>query len=272
MDFFRRIFTNKQASGDANALDTFPIHFPNGNTPRAVRVPAEFAPAGGDYDRVIHALQLTSPAPTIFISGGAGMMDTGSLTNTRSTIEDGLVRFLEERRINLIDGGTASGVMGLIGNARQRRGYSFPLIGVAPERMIGYPGYDNPNKTADLDAYHSHFLLTSGDRFGSESEQIIAFAYALSGYGDRKRLVIVLNGGEIVKQEAHRCSTREPRFPLLVLEGSGRFADELSASRRTGSSDPLIKAILDQGIVHFIPIKAGADNLRRWLENFFGTE
>ena len=83
--------------------------------------------------------------------------------------------------------------------------------------------------------------------------------------------MIILNGGKIVKQEAYRCATQEPRFPLLVLEGSGRFADELAASRNTGSDDPQIRAILDQGIVHFLPVRAGADNLYRWLENFFRT-
>ncbi len=80
---------------------------------------------------------------------------------------------------------------------------------------------------------------------------------------------MVVNGGEIVKYEAFLCATREPHFPLLVLEGSGRFADELSASRQTGSTDPQIQAILEQGRVHFVSINVGADNLYNWLRNFF---
>lgn len=269
MDFLRRILQGKTPPPSGEIPEGFPISFPNGSTPRAVRV---VQPT--DADLIIHALQLSVPTPTIFLSGGAALMDTGSLTMTRSLIEDGLVRFLNDQRISLIDGGTTSGAMLLIGVTRHRRNYTFPLIGIAPDQMVNYPGHASPQQTrmvADLDAFHSHFVLTEGDQFGAESGLILDFAYALSGRGDRKRLVIVLNGGDIVKQEAYRCATREPRFPLLVLEGSGRFADELVKSRSGGSEDPLIQAILDQGIVHFLSVKAGADNLYRWLENFFRT-
>ncbi len=266
MDFLRRLLQSKAPLPSGEVLEAFPISFPNGSTPRAVRVAEDTDP-----DRIIHALQLSTPTPTIFLSGGAGMMDAISLTTTRSLVEDGLVRFLNDQRISLIDGGTTTGAMLLIGVARHRRSYTFPLIGVAPDQVVSYPGHDPATKLADLDGYHSHFILTAGADFGAESETIFNVAYALTGNGDRKRLVIVLNGGGIVKQEAYRCATREPRFPLLVMEGSGRFADELAESRKTGSDDPQIRAILDQGIVHFLPVKAGADNLYRWLENFFRT-
>ncbi len=269
MDFIRRLLQGKVPPPNGEPLDAFPINFPN-STPRAVRVPEQTDP-----DRIIHALQLSTPTPTIFLSAGAAQMDTKSMILTRSLIEDGLVRFINDQRITLIDGGTNAGAMVLIGIARQRRNYTFPLIGVAPDKMVTYPGHPTaegePQPTTDLDAFHSHFVLTGGDDFGAESETIFELAYALTGRGNRKRLVIILNGGGIVKQEAYRSATREPRFPLLVLEGSGRFADELADSRKTGSTDPQIQAILDQGIVHFLPVKAGADNLYRWLENFFRT-
>jgi hypothetical protein len=181
-----------------------------------------------------------------------------------------LAKFLHERGVSLIDGGTSSGVMALIGLARERRSYTFPLIGVTPERMIGYPGYDNPNKQGDLDAFHSHFVLVDGDAFGAESEMILSLADALSGHGQRKALGLIVNGGEIVRSEAHLASVGDPRFPLLILEGSGRFADELAAAHQAGSSDhPKVRDILDKGKLNFIPVKAGAENLRAWLDNFF---
>ena len=263
MDFFKRFLNSRPTSGTAT-LEVFSIRFPNNRTAQAVRVPRSVNPQS-----IIQALHLPNPAPTIFISGGAASMDLNSMAGTRSTIEDGLARFLNERQVNLIDGGTATGVMMLVGIARQRRSYTFPLIGVAPEKTISYPGF-NPDKNADLDAFHTHFVLVDGDEFGAESDLILDLAYALTGKGVKKRLVMIVNGGEIVKKEAHLCSTHEPRFPLLVLEGTGRFADELADSRKNGSSDPMIQDILNQGIVHFISIKAGADNLYRWLQNFFG--
>ena len=73
----------------------------------------------------------------------------------RSIIEDGLVRFLSERQINLIDGGTSSSIIRLIGSARERRNCTFPFIRVVPEKLVSYPGWNNPNKMLDLDSYYS---------------------------------------------------------------------------------------------------------------------
>lgn len=265
MKSIRRLFGAGSDQNGESAPEIFTIPFAGGQRPRpAVRVSRSAAPR-----HVITALDLPHPTHTILISGGASRMEAQTVSILRAPIEDGLVRFLGSRSISLIDGGSTSGIMPLLGAARARRNYSFPLIGVAPEALVGYPGHALPDSPVELDAAHSHFVLTDGDGFGAESELMIRLAYTLSGRGTQKRLLIVVNGGDIVRKEAHLCSTREPRFPLLVLEGSGRFADALSAARQTGSSDPLIREILDQGIVHFLPVKAGADNLYRWLENFF---
>jgi hypothetical protein len=84
-------------------------------------------------------------------------------------------------------------------------------------------------------------------------------------------LGVIINGGEIVKQEAHARATGTPRFPLLTLDGSGRFADELATAYRAGtSSDPVLQEILQKGSIYVLPSNTSADNLRNWLENFFG--
>ncbi|MCK6577502.1 MAG: hypothetical protein L6Q98_05290 [Anaerolineae bacterium] len=266
--FIRRFFgMNQDDAPPTAALEAFTVYFPNGQTPRAVKTPARIDPQS-----VIDALGLESPTPTIFVSGGAGGMDLDSMTSSRSTIEDGLAWFLNEYQVTLLDGGTSTGVMQLIGIARQRRHYTFPLIGVAPDQVVWMPGKERgEEQLADLDAFHSHFVLTDGSDFGAESELLINLAYRLCGRGARPRLCIVVNGGQIVKREVHRMSTREPRFPILVLEGTGRFADELAAANRSkATDDPLIHDILSKGNVHFLHIKAGAEPLRNWLENYCG--
>jgi hypothetical protein len=266
MDLIRRLFGGGSKAAPAAKLETFTISYPNGNTPIAVR-----APNHADPHTIVAALGLPAPSPVIFINGGAGFMDRDSQNLTRTTIEDGLARFLDERRISLIDGGTSSGVMALMGLARQRRSYTFPLIGITPDKIVYYPGHEPDNRMGDLDAFHSHFVLTDGDDFGAESAVIVQVALALSGAGARKLLGFVINGGEIVRSEIHRVSIEHPEIPLLILEGSGRFADELAAAHKAGmSSDPKLAAILREGNLHFISIKAGADTLRHWLENFFG--
>jgi len=249
-------------------LDTFTIQFPNKNRSQAVKIPARVNPLS-----IIHSLGLHAPTPTILISGGAGAMDTASMQASRTTIEDGLARFLNDYQVALVDGGTTSGVMQLLGVARERRAYKFPLIGVAPDNVVWYPGMErSEQRLADLDAFHSHFVLTPGNEFGDESNTIFQLSYALCGKGARPRLCIVVNGGQIVKREVHRMSTAKPRFPILVMEGTGRFADELAiAHQQKHSADPLIQATLEEGNLSFLNINAGAPMLHNWLENFFGV-
>ncbi|MBK8020268.1 MAG: hypothetical protein IPK19_02300 [Chloroflexi bacterium] len=268
LNFIRRMFGIETDDVlPAVPLETFTIHFPNGQIPLAVQTPNRIDPQS-----IIEALGLESPTPTIFVSGGAGGMDLDSMSSSRSTIEDGLAWFLNEYQVTLLDGGTSAGVMQLLGLARQRRRYTFPLIGVAPDQVVWLPGRDRSDQQlGDLDAFHSHFVLPEGTEFGSESETLINLAFALCGRGTRPRLCIVVNGGQIVKREVHRMTTRDPRFPVLVLEGTGRFADELAQTSRTKvSDDPLIHDILSKGNIHFQHIKAGPEPLRSWLENYCG--
>jgi hypothetical protein len=255
----------------------FGITYPSGRTLRAVRVAPDARP-----EMVIDALGLAVPRPVIFLMSGAGNMTSDSMSLARSTVEDGLGRFAESRLVNVLDGGTTSGGMAIIGLARFRRGYRFPLIGVAPEALVSYPGFDNPDRQAEIDAFHSHIVLTPGGSFGDESDMMIALAQTISGYGAQPVLGLIVNGGEIVKREAYRCATAQTYtgqpIPLLVLEGSGRFADDLAAGRRARLAgrvhtaalhDPTIRAILDFPDVHFLPISGGAEGLRAWLEHFY---
>jgi hypothetical protein len=248
-------------------LDSFTIRFNDGKTAQAVKVPQHADPRA-----VADTLGLPSSRPALVIMGGAAAMDMESLRTTRSSIEDGLSRFAEEQNVVIIDGGTTAGVMGLLGFARQRRHYHFPLVGVAPEARVAYPGHNPPTKQADLDPNHSHFALVEGDEFGAESDLLASLGWTIADEGHQPVLGVIINGGDIVKQEAHARAAGTLRFPLLALDGSGRFADELAAAYRAGrSDDPILQDILRKGTVHVLPANTSADNLRNWLENFFGS-
>lgn len=258
MGLLKRFLAGKTAAPLA-----FTISYPGGSAPLAVRVDRA-APA----ETVIAALDLPTPRPALFLIGGAALMNTGLLRETRSNMEDGIARFAQERGITVIDGGTASGVMGMIGVARARRGYTFPLIGVTPEGCVEYPGFVNPNKQADLDGFHSHHVLTTGSQFGDESDLMLRLVAALSG--DQKRLAILINGGQVARGEVQRAALSEPPIPILILEGSGRLADELSAARRgLLPPDEMMLKILEHGQLYTLPIAAGTERFRAWLENFF---
>ena len=253
------------ASTAPASMQPFSITFPGGDAAKAVR-----ASRTASATSVVEALGLAHPCPTLVIMGGAGKMDSESMRTTRSNLEDGLSRFAEDQHLAVVDGGTTAGVMGLLGFARKRRGFHFPLIGVAPEARVGYPGHDPATKQAELDPNHSHFVLVDGDDFGAESDLLASLGWALSGEGQQPILGIIINGGAIVKQEAHARATGTPRFPLLVMEGSGRFADELASAYHAGASDdPVLQNILLAGTLHVLPMNSSAEGMRRWLKNFF---
>lgn len=262
MEILRRFFGN---TPELPPLETFDIQFTPDEQSRAIRASHQ-----ADAREVAEALGIAYPRPVLVIMGGAGKMDPDSMRTTRSSIEDGLSRFAEEQNVAIVDGGTTAGVMGLLGFARKRRSYTFPLIGVAPEARVEYPGNNPPTKQAELDPNHSEFVLVDGDDFGVESNLLASLGWALSGEGREPILGIIINGGVIVKEEAHARATKHPRFPLLTMEGSGRFADELAAAYRTRSTDdPVIQDILSRGTVHVMSINSPAESLRKWLESFF---
>lgn len=257
-------FIQQLLDGNASQLQPFTITFPNGQSAVAVYTPLQ-QPAV----TVVAALGLTPPRPVFVIMGGAGLMERTGLENLRAVIEDGLARFAQERQAVVVDGGTTSGVMKMLGEARAKHGYTFPLIGVAPKEMVAYPGFENAEKQADLDENHSHFVLTGGDAFGDESNMLAAVGWALSGEGQRRVLGVIINGGEIVKQEAHARAVGPLLMPLLTLEGSGRYADELALAYKAQPEDEITAETLLKGDLHVFELSAGAENLRNWLENFF---
>ena len=259
------------SSDEVRHYEPYTITFASGDQARAVR-----APQHGDPASILHALGL-KPSPVLFIIGGAGLMDNDSMSVTRSIVENGIARFAEERQLVVMDGGTAAGVMALIGMSRKRAGYTFPLVGVAPASRVEYPGQAGDEDDARLDSFHSHFVLTDGDDFGDESDMIAMLVTAISLDRRLGALGMVINGGQIARHEVYmRSASGEMVYPLLILDGSGRLADELAEAKRTGvmpdedDPDEPLSAIL-AGNVQFASIEDGSDALRTKLESYFPT-
>jgi hypothetical protein len=244
----------------------FNIAFDSGEEALAVRVPL-----GSDVASIMGALKLHE-SPLIFIIGGAGLMNEAEMSATRSAIENALARFAHEQSLTIIDGGTAAGVMELMGMARKKAGYTFPLVGVAPHARVNYPGHTTDSDT-HLDSGHSHFILTDGEDFGAESDTIAMLSTAISRDQRLRALGLVINGGSISQQEVRaRSSGDTMRFPLLVLEGSGRLADDLARAKRGGTVAAQDREDFEQilrGNIDFFDIKQGPQKLHERLTRFF---
>lgn len=162
---------------------------------------------------------------SIAMHSGAGGMTDEYLAKMQVLFDDGLARFAQDENILILDGATEAGAMITIGKARSKINGTFPLIGVTVSEHIAYPGGPNPDDDHfPLEENHSHFLIVKADEFGAESELLIN----LIGVWNEPSIALIVNGGQIVKQEAELHAQRGT--PLLVLKGSGRFADELADS------------------------------------------
>lgn len=245
---------------------SFIIRFEKGHTAPAYRIPPD-----GRAEDALTALGLTTPRPALFITGGASYMSEEDMRRTQQIMEDGIARFAAEHGLVVIDGGTESGVMQMIGAARHKHRYSFPLVGVAPLGKVTIPGTHNPNSEATLEGSHSHFVLIEAENWGDESAMIINLTRKIAA-GRFPMMGVLINGGKIARQDVLLATTQGPQsIPILVLEGSGRFADELASAFRTGKTNQaILKAIIAGGDIELVATVEGADAIRSKLAKRFG--
>ncbi len=242
----------------------FSITWPDGSSSQAVVAHPE-----KNAEETADMLGLARPSPTIFVTGGASYMTDKDKALTQAIIEEGIARFAQDYGVTLIDGGTESGVMHMIGVARRKHGYTFPLIGVAPLGRVEYPGYTNPLQQATLEDNHTHFVLVDAPDWGDESLTIVRLAQAISGNGQRASTGILINGGRISRQDVFFAIAE--KMPILVLEGSGRFADELATAFRTGQTNQrLIQAIIKGGDIELVGTVEGPQAVYDKLAKRFG--
>ncbi len=272
MDFLLKLFGGGD-TGDNNA--------PHKRKRYQVRVegeqiPAIYVDAEENPTTVLDLLGIGNrPRPAIFITGGASNMSDEDKKLTREIFEQGVAPFANEHQIVVIDGATKSGVIEMMATARHKGNYTFPLIGMAPYNTITYPGHPNPNGH-ELCTGHSHFVFVTGDEYGAESKMIIDTAHVLAGgaLGIAKRPVvsvgIVVNGGQITRQEAYMATTKALDIPLVVMEGSGRFSDDLANAWRTGeTSQSLLRAIINRGNIELVATTGGPEAMREALNKTF---
>lgn len=244
----------------------FTIAFDGGHTARAIRVNEST-----DSGHILRSLGV-EPRPCIFISGGAGGMSDEDRNRVKAMIAE-VARFAQQREAVIIDGGTEAGIMQMVGEARQSDQHDFPLIGVAPLGKVAYPGYENPGQEASLEDGHSHFVLVEGDEWGDETTLIVNLLRAIRDGGRLPGMVILINGGSIALKEVHLATTQELNLPTLVLEGSGRAADELSTAFRSGrTTRKILQAILEGGDIELVGVIDGPDALRTRLQQRFDKQ
>jgi hypothetical protein len=187
----------------------------------------------GDLPAALKALGIEAGRPVLVLVGGAGGMSPEQMTAVAGAIGQ-LIAALGDWGAAVVDGGTDSGVMRVIGQARDTAGASFPLVGVAAEGTVIVPGRRPAPDAAPLDPHHSQVILVPGDTWGDESPWLSRVATAIAG--GRPSITLVVNGGEITYDDIEH-SLRAGR-PVLVLAGTGRTADAIAAAASGQDGNP----------------------------------
>lgn len=221
-----------------------------------------------DLPAAVSALGLSNSLPTLVLVGGADGIEPAQLAQLRPLFDDILVPIVAAAGGAIVDGGTDSGVMGLMGRAVASVGRGVPLVGVAAAATVTLPGSPDSDGKGRLEPHHSHFVLVPGERWGDESEWLSRVATVLAGTSPS--VTVLVNGGETAWQDVE-CSVAAGR-PVIVLDGSGRAADqistELGSSRRGDRADRLAASEL----VEVVPLDAGGQALADAVRARLGKE
>lgn len=237
------------------------IQFPGGKRAQAVLAP-EQAHAG----ELVRALDLPPFATVILLAGGAAFMEQSEKAHLQALFTEGIASAASAQDAVIIDGGTESGVMALMGQGVAQQEQKPPLLGVSPEGKVSYPGkVDVGEESGPLDPNHSHFVLVETDEWGGETAMMYALGQFLAA--GRPSVAVLVNGGGIARNEV-LYNVRQRR-PIIVIEGSGRLADDIARLWREKSAfpsdDAALAEIVKDGDLHLFPLTGTPEQLQRLL-------
>ncbi|MGI9023553.1 MAG: hypothetical protein ACR2HV_10065 [Acidimicrobiales bacterium] len=243
------------------------IPFPAGDRARVVEVAPDL-----DGEELFRRLRLPEPRGTVILNGSTAELRPHLVAPLGEVIA-GVARFAVYHGLTVVTGATDAGIFSVLGSAMERR--SAPLVGVAPAGLVGEPGEapepepeQNPAGRERLEPHHSHFVLVDGDEWGDETQALLALAGAL---GSRAPSAAVLCGGGAGARVEILGHCRAGR-PVIVIAGSGRFADELAAavSRSGEGVDPAVAEMVDGGEVVVCGLEDGPAAVTRALSRALG--
>jgi hypothetical protein len=234
------------------------IHFPNGNRAGWVRASPEEEAAP-----LLRALGLERPRALLLLLGGADAMAPESEARLRQWVSRGLAMAAVESGALVMDGGTHTGIMALMGQGMAGLARRASLLGVVPEGRIIWPGRPaGDGAQAQLDPNHSHFVLVDSDVWGGETGMLFRLAAGLAQ--GAPVAVVLINGGRIAQDEL-LLAVRQ-RWPIIIVQGSGRLADELAGllqQPRPLVTDPVLAEILADGDLCLFPREGRPASFKR---------
>ena len=202
---------------------------------RSRRVPTARIEGRDDLGAAVGLLGV-SRAPVLVLVGGAAHVSEAHAELVREALAYAIVPVVERLGAAVVDGGTRAGVMKLAGDMRAARGTDFPLVGVVPAALV---------PQVELDERHTHFVFVPGNAWGDESELLAALATTVAD--GLPSVTVLANGGAIAWDDAGFSIAESRR--VVVLNGSGRTADEIAAAETTRA-----RAVQESGLVTIVRV------------------
>lgn len=265
------ILKKKAARGDTlnenkanQAIHKSCIQFLNGHCASSV-----VAPLGADVKEILDALNIQRPGALIMIAGATSELSEEITSHLAQLCSLGIMPTVNKKNAMIIDGGTQVGIIKLIGLSANEWGHRLNLLGITCAGLVTYPGGPSIKEelrdmSAPLDPNHSHFVLVQTEIWGRETETMYALAQLISK--GIPVITLVINGGNIAKNEV-LYSVRHG-WPLLIIEGTGRLADEISTLWREKPSsikDEEMREIISKAPISLFPLRGSPRDLEKEL-------
>jgi len=198
------------------------------------------------------------PRGLLCIFGGAGGLHDVLVPNLRVLLSQGALKAATVLGCVMLDGGTDSGVMKMVGGAvgkSQER--TVRVVGCCPQGITRSPCDPLNSSLVDLEPRHTDFVLVPSSDWGGETTTM--FSLAATFLAKIPGVAVLANGGQISKKEVRhdhivmasfirgdavvvavvainvlRVAWRQivhavrHALPVVIISGSGRLADTVS--------------------------------------------
>ncbi|MBD1916410.1 hypothetical protein H6F55_22220 [Phormidium sp. FACHB-322] len=108
------------------------VQFPNGNSAQVLSLSDQTTSL-----QALDCMELPIAQPTLVIIGGTSLMSAESIERLQTVFDQVFARLAQSLGLTVLDGGTDSGPIHLMGQARRTMGGKFPLLGWCPRVRLG---------------------------------------------------------------------------------------------------------------------------------------
>ncbi|NDJ53363.1 MAG: hypothetical protein GYB68_09805 [Chloroflexi bacterium] len=175
-------------------------------------------------EQVAQLLDLSTPRGVLIVSAGADLMSPEA-TEKLVPFFRSIGKLAAQYELVVLDGGTKSGGMDLLGSSLEQANHRAPYIGVLPIHADTYRDDPDLRRPVDiLEPNHTHFIFVDGEDWGDETKLLTGLFDFLA---DRVPGVAILaNGGRIAQQDVRKII--DHGHDVIILAGSERLADQIA--------------------------------------------